>query len=738
MERRLRFFVLLLCTAMTLSSCGGRKEAPANPLLSEWDTPYGVPPFDRIVPADFPPAFDRAMSLHNAEIEAIASDGDEPTFDNTMLAYDRAGLRLGRLRLLFDMLSASDATPEMQSVRERMMPLLAEHDDRIRMNERLFARIRTLYDVRRSLGLDADEMRLLERTYDEFVRSGALLDADEKARLQRINADLAAAGARFGAHLLAATKAYGLVLDENELEGLPPTVRDAARARAAERGLGNRSLFTLDEPSRLGVLTHSSRRDLREAVYRAYTERCARDSAYDNTREIVEISRLRLEKARLLGYASYADYALSDCMARTPETADRLLADLWEPALEQACEELGELESLRQRDRRDTSGSFEAWDWWYYAEKLRKRDYAVDEEMLRPYFSLENVRTGIFFLANRLYGITFRPVVVPVSHPQMLAYEVLDADASHLGVLYFDLFSRAGKSGGAWCGLFTEQYYDADGRRVAPAVGVVCNFAPASGTTPTLLTLDETATLFHEFGHALHFLFRDVRYRGLSEVEGDFVELPSQIMENWAFEPEMLRQYATHYRTGDIIPDELVRKLRRSLRFNQGFALTELVAAARTDLDLHRRTEDAPFDPAEFERALTGRYGLIPQIAPRYRYPYFAHIFDGGYEAGYYFYLWAEVLDKDAFEAFRESGDLFDRRLAERFRREVLEPGGSRSGEAMFRAFRGREPDRRAMLRARGLLDEPDTAIRPAPPRMRPYVRLDGDEPLTPAKPITK
>lgn len=714
MGRRLLFFVFLLSVIMTHSSCGPRKQQAANPLLAaEWDTPYGVPPFDRIRPEDFPPAFERAMSLHNAEIDAIVSSDEEPTFENTMLAYDRSGLRLARLRRLFEMLSASDATPAMQSVRERMVPLFAAHDDGIRMNGALFDRIRTLYEVRHTLGLDAAQMRLLERTYGEFARSGALLGAEEQERLRRINADLAVAEARFGAHLLAATEAYELVLESNALEGLPPSVREAARGRAVARGLGNdRSLFTLDEASRLALLTHSTRRDLRERIYRAYTERCAPDSAYDNTREINDIARLRLEKARLLGYPAYADFALSDRMARTPEAAGRLLEELWGAALERAREELGAMDSLRRRERRDSSGVFEPWDWWFYAEKLRKSDYALEEEMLRPYFALENVRTGIFFLANRLYGITFRPVVVPVPHPAAMAYEVLDADAAHLGVLYLDLYARSGKSGGAWCGTFAESYYDADGRRVAPVVGVVCNFTPASGSTPSLLTPDETATLFHEFGHALHFLFRDVKYRGLAEVEEDFVEFPSQIMENWAFEPEMLRQYATHYRTGDIIPDHLVRKLRRSLRFNQGFALTELVAAARTDLDLHRRTEQEPFDPAEFERSLTEGYGLIPQIVPRYRYPYFAHIFDGGYEAGYYSYLWAEVLDKDAFEAFRESGDLFDRRVAERFRREVLEPGGSRDGAAMFRSFRGREPDRRAMLRARGLLDISDTTVR--------------------------
>ena len=694
---------LVLYTMMTFTACGSAKKAEENPLLAEWTAPFGVPPFDKIRTEHYLPAFERAMSLHDAEIDAIVSNNDEPTFENTMLAYDASGKLLARLSLVFGMVSAAETNDGLQAVQEQLMPKLAAHEDRIRMNDRLFGRIRTLYDTRRTLGLDAEQMRLLEKTYDEFVRSGALLDAERKARLGRINEELSLLQVRFGRNVLAETNAFVLPVGGGQLGGLSNDVRDAARKKALELGLKDKYAITLDGPSRIPFLTYSPERELREQLYKAYVSRGDHDDAHDNKQIVNDLIRLRLEKAGLLGYDSYADYVLSEQMARTPEAAGELLEGVWEPALARAREELAQMDSLLQTDRK--GAVFEAWDWWYYAEKLRKRKYAFDEEMLRPYFSIENVQTGIFFLANRLYGITFRPVVVPVYHPDAMAYEALDADGTHLGVLYFDFFPREGKSGGAWCGNFTEQYYE-EGERVAPVVGIVCNFTPPVNSSPALLNLDETATLFHEFGHALHFLFHDVKYRGLTDVEGDFVELPSQIMENWAFEPEMLRHYATHYRTGEIIPDHLVQKLRRSAGFNQGFALTELVAAARTDLDLHRMSRYEPFEVDAYEKQLTDGYGLIPQIAPRYRFPYFSHIFDGGYSAGYYFYIWAEVLDKDAFEAFRESGDLFDRRIAHAFRTEILEKGGSADGMTLYRSFRGKNPDKRAMLRARGLSDE--------------------------------
>ncbi len=715
--KRITVLFATLLTLMAFFACNDLKTTGDNPFFEPWETPYGVPPFDRIRPEHYLPAFERAMSLHEAEIDAIVTNNDEPTFENVILAYDDSGRMLEQVALVFEMLCSAETNDEMQQLEEQIMPRLAAHADRIRLDERLFARVKEVYDNRARFDLDAEQLRLLQKTYDGFVRAGALLDGERKARLKQINEELSVASVKFGSNLLAENNEYMLLLDADQLDGLPAGVRDSAREKAREAGHEEQWAFTLHKPSLLPFLTYSSRRELREELYKAYLNRCSNGDGHDNKQLINEFVRLRTEKAHLLGYDSYAAYVTADEMARTPEVVYELLEQIWTPALERAQGELAEMEALFHRDH--PGKTFESWDWWYYAEKLRKQNYALDEEMLRPYFSLENVREGIFFLANRLYGITFRPIAVPVYHSEAMAYQVIDADGSHLGVLYFDFFPRPGKGQGAWCGNYVEQSY-VGGERVAPVVSIVANFTRPTAGTPALLTLDETETLFHEFGHALHFLFHDVKYRGLSEVEGDFVELPSQVMENWAFEPEMLKHYAVHYRTGEVIPEHLVEKLRRSGLFNQGFATTELIAASLSDMDIHSISEYEPFDPEAFERqALVERRGLIPQIEPRYRYPYFAHIFSGGYSAGYYFYTWAEVLDKDAFEAFRESGDLFDKRIAERFRRKVLARGGSEDGMSLYRAFRGKDPDKRAMLRGRGLIE----------PESEPADSLGGMEP---------
>ena len=691
---------------MTAASCTSPQTAGENPLLGEWTTPYGVPPFDRIRAEHFLPAFEQGMSLMNAEIGAITASGDEPTFENTILAYDDAGRSLERTSLVFGMLCAAETNDDLQALQEELMPRLAAHADRIRLDGKLFERVKSVYDRRASLGLDAEQLRLVEKIYNDFVRSGALLDAEKKARLAAINEELSVVAVRFGNNILAENNGFRLELGADQLGGLPVGVRDAAREKAQSLGLGrDKWVFTLHKPSLLPFLTYSTERALREELYKGYLNRCANGDEHDNKQLINDFIRLRTEKAHLLGYPSYAAYVVADEMARTTDAVYALLEEIWTPALRRAEGELAEMEEIFRKDFPD--GTFESWDWWYYAEKLRKQKYDLDEEMLRPYFALENVQSGIFFLANRLYGITFRPISVPVYHAEASAYEVLDADESHLGVLYFDFFPRDGKSQGAWCGNYVEQSY-VDGERVAPVVSIVCNFTRPTGNTPALLSLDETETLFHEFGPALHFLFHDVKYRGLTEVEGDFVELPSQVMENWAFEPEMLRNYALHYRSGEVIPQHLVEKLRRSTLFNQGFMTTELIAAALSDLDIHSTTEYAPFDPAAFERrALVEKRGLIPQIEPRYRYPYFSHIFDGGYSAGYYFYTWAAVLDKDAFDRFKSSGDLFNRELADRFRRRLLARGGSADGMTLYRDFCGSDPDKTALLVARGLVERP-------------------------------
>ena len=702
MRRIAAIFTLLL--AMMNTSCDKNRTTKENPLLTAWETPYGVPPFDQIRPEHFQPAIEAAIEEHIAEIAAITTETAESTFENTLLAFDNAGRSLEQVSLIFGMLAAAETSPELQQIEAELMPLLSLHSDRIMLDKQLFARIKQLYDRRQTLSLDAEQQRLLKKTYDAFVRSGALLEGEQKARLQAINEELSHTSVRYAQHLLAENNAFQLELTTKDLDGIPSGVREQAREKAEALGKKGKFIFTLHKPSLIPFLTYSSKRNLREELYKAYLNRCNNNDENDNKQLINDFIRLRTEKAHLLGYPNYAEYVISNEMAGKSSAVYDLLEEIWTPAVEQAGKEVEAMRSLFEKEH--PNEEFASWDWWYYAEKVRKRDYAIDEEMLRPYFALENVRGGIFFLANRLYGITFRPISVPLYHEEVSAYEVLDSDESHLGVLYFDFHPREGKGQGAWCGNYVEQSYQ-DGKRIAPVVAVVCNFTRPTASAPALLTLDETETLFHEFGHALHFLFHDVKYRGLTEVEGDFVELPSQVMENWAFQPELLKHYAVHYRTGEVIPHYLVEKLQRSERFNQGFMTTELVAASLSDLDIHSITKYEPFDVNEFERnALYERRGMIKEIEPRYRYPYFSHIFDGGYSAGYYFYTWAEVLDKDAFEAFRESGDLFNRSIAARLR-TLLKSGGSKDGMTLYREFRGKDPDKTAMLVGRGLIEPP-------------------------------
>lgn len=680
-----------------------------NPLMEEWTNQMGIPPFDKIRAEHYRPAFEQAMQTHNAEIEAIVTNTEEPTFENTILALDNAGIDLARISLIFGMLSSSDLDSSMQKVQEYIVPVLDAHSNAIMLNDALFKRVKSVYDRRHTLGLDELQMRLTEKTYTKFVRSGALLNATDKARLKEINTSLSSLSMRFGNNLLAENGAFSLTLTEEQVKGLPESVRQQARDKANSMGKSG-YVFTLDKPSMLPFLTYSDNRDLRRELYNGYLMRCNNDNEYDNKMLIDQMVRLRIEKAQLLGYDSYSAYVTADQMAATPEAVYQLLEEIWTPALKSAERELAEMEDMFKRDYPDAE--FEMSDWWYYAEKVRKQKYQMDEEAIRQYLSFDNVRSGMFYLANRLYGINFRPIAAPRYHAECSVYQVLDNDNSHLGVLYLDPYPRKEKSGGAWCGYLTEQRYE-DGQRVAPVVGIVCNFTPPVGNTPSLLSLDEAETLFHEFGHALHFLFADVKYRGLAEVEGDFVELPSQIMENWAFEPEILKQYATHHRTGEVIPDRLIEKMQQAALFNQGFVTTELTAAALIDFDIHS-LQSAPkqIDVNAFESYnLATRRGLIEQIAPRYRYTYFAHIFSGGYSSGYYFYLWAEVLDKDAFAAFKECRDICDGDLAHSLRYDILAQGGQKPGMEMFRKFRGAEPDKMPMLRARGLVQDEEPML---------------------------
>ena len=702
-----RFFLLLtyLILFVAFVACEKEHKVGENPLLEQqWDTPYGVPPFDRIEFEHYAPAFDVALSLHNEQIATIVESKQNPTFENVILAYDNSGVMLSKVRNIFELLAAADTNEQMQDFASEIMPRLAAHYDAILMNEQLFAKIKSVYDSRHALRLDAEQLRLTEKVYRSFVRSGALLCAEQKSRLKQINEELTTLSVDFGRNLLAETNDYKLELDDKALLGVPLQMREMAEAYARSIGERGKMIFTLQKPSFMPVLTYARDRAIREQIFKAYISRCNNQTPTDNKDIVANMASLRYEKAQLLGYESYAHYVTADEMASTPEAVYALLDQVWEPALEVAK---SELEKLKVDFHRENGNDkvFEPWDWWYYAEKLRQSEYKIKEEDVRDYLSLNNVKGGIFFLCNRLYGITLRPLKAPVYHPDCEVYEVLDGDDTMLGVLYMDFHPRQGKSAGAWCGSFVEQSYE-DGKRVVPVVSIVCNFTPPAGGVPSLLSIDETKTLFHEFGHALHALFADVKYRGLGAVEGDFVELPSQIMENWAFTPQLLKQYAVHYRRGDVMPNEMIDKISRSSKFNEGFNTTELLAAAYIDMDIHSLKSAEKVDVEAFERqALTQKRGLIPQIEPRYHYPYFSHIFDGGYSAGYYFYVWSEVLDKDAYQAFVESGDILDRATAERFRREILSRGGERDGMQMYRAFRGADPDNRAMLEARGLVE---------------------------------
>ena len=728
-----RYLLPLIALSMTTIACNNTPaEERQNPLLTEWNTPYGIPPFEEILVSDYMPAFEAAMAEQKAEVEAIVANTEEPTFENTILALDNSGAKLNDIANTFFLVAAADTNSEMQKVEAEVSPLLASHTDEIMMNADLFQRVKKVYLGRKKARLDEMQLRLTEKTYKDFERSGANLSAEDQAELAEINRKLSAATVTYSQNLLSANGDYQLLLTSEQLGGLPNSVKNSAKDAAKEAGYSGKYLFTLSSPSIFPFLSYSTERELREQIYTAYTERC-NGGKYDNTAVIREIIALRARRAQLLGYKSHAHYVLDDVMAGEPKAVYELLGDLWEPALDCAKREMVDMTLIKERETK--SDEFAAWDWWFFSERLRKQRYNLDEQALRPYFSLDNVRQGIFGLCNRLYGITFSPLSVVAYNSECSTYKVEDADGTLLGVVIFDFFPRAGKSGGAWCGEFISMSMK-DGKRVTPVVTVVCNFSRPSGNTPSLLTVDETETFFHEFGHALHNLFAQVPYKGLASVERDFVELPSQIMENWAMEPAMLKTYAIHHQTGAVIPDHLISRIQKSALFNQGFMTIELIAASLSDLDIHTLTEvPEDFDVNAFEhKVLTEKRGLIEQIAPRYRYPYFSHIFDGGYSSGYYSYLWAEVLDKDAYQAFVESGDLFDRATAARLR-TLLAAGGTKDGMDLYRDFRGAEPKREPLMIARGLV-LPEEEVAEEPQAMAPVENIEIKKKPMPHQPM--
>ena len=693
--------------AAVLTACGssGNKTETMteNPLLTEFKTPFGVPPFDKIELDDYMPAFKEGIAQQQKEVEEIVKQEAAPDFENTIVALDQSGDLLRKVSAIFYGLNSANTNDEMQALSRELSPLLSKNSDDIRMNPDLFARVKTVYENQESMNLNKEQKKLLEETYKSFVRGGANLNAEQQARLRELNSEISMLQLTFGQNMLKETNAFQLIVDnKDDLAGLPESLIMNAEVAARSAGLEGKWLFTLHNPSVMPFLQYADNRALREKIFKGYINRGNNGNDADNKDVVLKLITLRLEKAKLMGYDNYASFVLEDRMAKTPEQVYALLDEIWKPALAKAKDELADINTEIKKE----GGNFEAegWDWRYYFEKAKKAKFDLDENQVRPYLKLENVRDGAFLLANKLYGITFTPIKdIPLPHSDAQAFECKDKDGTHLGVLYMDFFPRASKRGGAWCGTYRSQTYK-DGKRLGPVVTIVCNFSQPAPGQPALLSADEAETLFHEFGHGLHNLFKDVHYYGVSGVPRDFVELPSQVMEHWVFEPELLKEYARHYETNEVIPAGLIEKLDKSGKYGQGFATTEYLAASLLDMDFHVLKEvHEGADVMKFEEAVLGDRGLLKQIPSRYRTTYFNHTMGGGYTAGYYSYIWAEVLDADAYQAYKESGDLFNQDVAQKFRQYVLTPGGIDDAMDMYKNFRGKEPNTEPLLKNRGL-----------------------------------
>lgn len=674
-----------------------------NPFIQEWTTPYGIPPFSEVKTSHYLPAFKEGIHRQNEEVKAIVSNSEDPDFFNTIEALDRSGSLLRKVSNVFFTLVQNETNEKMNKLASKFSPMLSEHSDNMYLNETLFKRVNAVYEKRESLTLNAEQQRLLNKTYRSFVRSGALLNKAGKQRLREINKELSILELNFGDNVLAETNAYQLVLTTNdELAGLPEDVVTAANEAGKEAGMEGKWVFTLHKPSLIPFLQFSERRDLREKLFLAYINRGDNDNGNDNKKNIEQLVNLRLERANLLGFENHAAFQLDENMANTEEIVRAFLTKIWDKGLSCAKSEITDMQQLIAAEG-DTF-KLKPWDWWYYAERIRKARYDLDESAIKPYFQLSAVRQGAFDVANKLYGISFEPLEgMPVYHPDVEVFKVVDKDGSYLGIFMTDYYPRPGKRAGAWMGNFSEQYI-MDGNDIRPVVYNVGNFSKPTANAPSLLNQDEVETLFHEFGHALHGLLTRCQYIGMSgtNVSHDFVELPSQIMENWCMHPDVLRMYAKHYKTGEVIPDNLIENISKSATFNQGFMTTELVAAALLDMDWHTLESPLSTDVRSFEQASMKAIGLVEEIVPRYRSTFYNHIFSGGYDAGYYAYLWAEVLDSDAFDLFEKKG-LYDQSTAAAFRSLILEKGDSEDPMVLYKQFRGAEPDPEALIRRRGL-----------------------------------
>lgn len=713
MKRKTLIMLCVLVGASIQQSCK-KKENTAmtsgndNPLIAEWNTPFEVPPFDLIENNHFKPAILEGIKDHETEIKNIISSTEKPTFENVVVAIDNAGSTLRKVTSVLYNLTSAHTNNELQKLSQEMAPTLSEHNDNIYLNNELFQKVKAVYDQHlvstpETLQLTDEQKMLLNETYKRFVRSGANLSSEDKETLKSLNSQLSVLSLQYGDNLLNETNSYELVIDnEADLAGLPKELIAAAAEEAKNKEKEGKWVFTLSNASVMPFLQYADNRELRKTIWNAYQIRGNQNNDKDNKNFALKMANLRMQKAQLLGYKNHAEYVLEESMAKTPEAVNNLLTKLWEPALKKAQEEASDIQSLMRTEgiNEDVTPA----DWRYYAEKIRKERYDLDEQELKPYFSLENVRQGIFDVTNKLWGLTYKELNnVPKYHEDVTVWEVFDKDNSSLGLLYMDMHPRASKRGGAWMTSFRSQQME-DGKRKVPVISIVCNFTKPTANTPSLLTFDETTTFFHEFGHALHGLMSNVNYKSLAgtNVPRDFVELPSQVMENWAAEPEVLKMYAKHYKTGEVIPDALIEKMKKAGTFDQGFATTEYLAASFLDMQYHTATTEIKDDVNTFEINAMKNIGLIDAIIPRYRSTYFSHIFAGGYSSGYYSYIWSAVLDTDAFQAFKETS-LFDQERARLFRENVLEKGGTEDPAVLYRKFRGADPKIEPLLNKRGL-----------------------------------
>lgn len=699
--------LILTLTGLSIMACKTNEQPTTamntNPFFEKYNTPYNVPAFDKIKVEHFKPAFLEGIKQQEREIDAIVNNTQEATFENTILAMENSGKLLSEVSTVFFNLSSANTNADIQKIAQEVSPLLAAHSDNINLNEKLFQKVNSLWQSKDQLNLGTEEAKLLENAYKRFTRNGAKLDENAKNRLRQINADLSLLSVNFGQNILVDTNGFEMLIDKKEdLIGLPESIVQAAAETAKSKGYDGKWLFTIHNSSVMPFLQYSANRALREKMYKAYKNRGNNGGGSDNNENAIKLANLRLEKAQILGYETFAHYALEETMAKTPEKVTSFLEDLWKPSIAKANEEIAEIKTMMNQD--GISGDVQPWDYSYYSEKIRKAKFDLDEQELAPYFSIEGVREGIFMVTNKLWGLKYKQLTnVPVYHPDATTWEVMEADGTHLGILYMDMHPRSSKRGGAWMTSYRPQTMK-DGKRVAPVISIVCNFTKPTSTTPALLTFDEVTTFFHEFGHALHGLLSDVKYKSLAgtSVSRDFVELPSQVMENWAADPVVLKMYAKHFKTGAVIPDALIEKLEKAATFGQGFATTEYLASSLLDMDYHSITSPISGKATDYEKNSMKKYGLTSAITPRHSSTHFSHVFAGGYSAGYYSYIWSGVLDTDAFDQFKKT-DLFSQEKANSFRNTILSKGGTEDPMVLYKRFRGSEPSIEPLLKKRGL-----------------------------------